>query len=430
MAGNWPLVRLSELVTKIGSGATPRGGAEAYLENGPFALIRSQNVLDFEFKYDGLAYIDDLQAKQLEGVSVESGDILINITGDSVARVCIVDPEVLPARVNQHVSIIRADPAELNQRYLFYVLASPVFKQHLLSIAGSGATRNALTKGDLEKVMVPRPSLSEQASISSLLGSIDDRIDLNRRMIASLEEVARTLFKDWFVDFNPVRAKIAGVGKNNAADFSAIFPSNFGEDRFPEGWGATADDIGLNIRETVLPGELPPETPYVGLEHIGKRRLVLTEIGTAKEVDSQKAVFKVGDLLFGKLRPYFHKVAIASSDGICSTDIFVFRPKPGISRMFLYLAFSSDAFVAHASRPQEGTRMPRADWGFMRSQIMAKPDLRVMTAFDDAVEPLITEAQKAARQNQTLAEVRDVLLPQLISGEIRVKDAESVVEAA
>ena len=106
--GEWDKLKLKEICKKIGSGATPSGGSNAYKVSG-ISLVRSQNVLDFSFSVDGLAFIDDEQAEKLNGVTVESGDVLINITGDSVARTCIVPEHILPARVNQHVSIVRVD---------------------------------------------------------------------------------------------------------------------------------------------------------------------------------------------------------------------------------------------------------------------------------------------------------------------------------
>jgi type I restriction enzyme S subunit len=157
MTLNWPQVRLGDICTKIGSGATPRGGKESYKETG-IALIRSQNVLDFSFSNIGLAYVDEKQASQLENVCVSEHDVLINITGDSVARACLAPKDYLPARVNQHVAIIRAKADMVYFKYILYVLQTK--KAHLLSIASSGGTRNALTKAMLEEMEFPLPPLA------------------------------------------------------------------------------------------------------------------------------------------------------------------------------------------------------------------------------------------------------------------------------
>ena len=163
---DWQTRTLGEVCMKIGSGATPRGGKDVYLEDGPYALIRSQNVYNAGFSHDGLAFISDEQANGLRNVEVFPDDVLLNITGDSVARVCQVAPEVLPARVNQHVAIIRPDPVSLDPGYLRYFLVHPETQATLLSWAGSGGTRNALTKEMIESFTVVVPSLPEQRAIT------------------------------------------------------------------------------------------------------------------------------------------------------------------------------------------------------------------------------------------------------------------------
>jgi type I restriction enzyme S subunit len=181
------------------------------LARGQFALIRSQNVYNDGFHHDGLAYIGEQHAAELANVEVLSADVLLNITGDSVARACQVDSAVLPARVNQHVAIIRPDQDRLDPCFLRYFLVSPEMQTKLLSWAGSGGTRNALTKAMIESFDIVAPeNIHEQRAIAHILGSLDDKIELNRRMSATLEAMARALFKSLFVDFDPVRAKIEG----------------------------------------------------------------------------------------------------------------------------------------------------------------------------------------------------------------------------
>ena len=200
---DWKEYKLGDICTKIGSGATPKGGKEAYL-GGRTTLIRSQNVLDFSFSWDGLAYINDEQASKLKGVEIEKGDVLLNITGDSVARVCMVPDSVLPARVNQHVAIIRGDRAKVFNEYILYYLQYK--KPYLLSLSQGGATRNALTKGMIEELIIPLPEITKQEAIVEILKSLDDKIECNRRINENLEQQAQALFKSWFVDFEPFKA--------------------------------------------------------------------------------------------------------------------------------------------------------------------------------------------------------------------------------
>lgn len=198
----WKTYMLGEICTKIGSGATPRGGKEAYFEIAEYSLIRSQNVLDFSFSTNGLAFISEQQANELKNVTIEKDDILLNITGDSVARVCQVPDEILPARVNQHVAIIRGNISKINQSFLKYYLLEPSFKGKMLSMSSSGATRNALTKVMIENFKVKVPDLATQNQIAQILTSLDDKIELNLQMNQTLEAMAQAIFKEWFVNFN------------------------------------------------------------------------------------------------------------------------------------------------------------------------------------------------------------------------------------
>ena len=169
-------MRLGDACAKIGSGATPRGGKDTYKSAG-IPLIRSQNVLDFSFAADGLAFIDDQQARLLNNVAVQENDVLINITGDSVARVCMAPADYVPARVNQHVAIVRANTQKADPYYLLYSLQ--FLKPHLLSIGSSGGTRNALTKQMLENLEINLPPLPEQIEIGRTLRALDDKIANN-----------------------------------------------------------------------------------------------------------------------------------------------------------------------------------------------------------------------------------------------------------
>ncbi|WP_132957890.1 restriction endonuclease subunit S [Rhizobium sp. BK251] len=345
----------------------------------------------------------------------------------SIAR---VPSFVTSGRITQDTVklVFRDDPAPEDISYIHWVLRTPQYRAYCAGHA-MGSAVVALSRSDFLKYPIPPASSATRVAVS-LLDSIDNKIELNRRIAATLEEMGRTLFKNWFIDFNPVRAKAEGRPSGLPEVTAALFPDRLGEDGLPEGWSATADSIGLNIRQQILPTEVEPETPYVGLEHVERRKLALETVGRAEDVESHKAVFKRRDLLFGKLRPYFHKVAIAPVDGICSTDILVFRPQDGIPPAYLYFAFSADGFVAKASGAQEGTRMPRADWGFMRKQPMARPTPRVLAEFDNVVGPLIERILVAIEQIRTLTSIRDTLLLNLISGELRVKNPRNAVEAA
>jgi type I restriction enzyme S subunit len=184
----WKLTQLKNLTTKIGSGATPRGGNAVYVDEG-VALIRSQNVYDHEFHWNGLARLTDEAAKDLQGVEVKPEDILLNITGDSILRTCMVEPEVLPARVNQHVAIIRSKPG-IPPRFLHLFLVQPRMK-HFLAGLDAGATRRAITKGQLEAVELLLPPDEILVRFAEVTNPWFQKINSNRsesRTLAALRD--------------------------------------------------------------------------------------------------------------------------------------------------------------------------------------------------------------------------------------------------
>ena len=182
----WEVKKLKNITSKIGSGATPKGGNESYKDEG-ISLIRSLNVHNNLFVYKDLAHIDDEQADALKNVVVEDGDVLLNITGASVARCCVVPNDVLPARVNQHVAIIR--PKELgNNIFICYQFTSNAYQQELLSIGKSnGATREALTKGQLEDLDIIVPPLSLQQEFADKIEAIEKQKELIKKSISETE---------------------------------------------------------------------------------------------------------------------------------------------------------------------------------------------------------------------------------------------------
>ncbi len=195
----WPTAKLDELCAKIGSGATPRGGNKSYKRSG-VALVRSMNVHMGTFKPDDLAFIGDGQAAKLNNVVLEADDVLLNITGASVARSCTLDNSILPARVNQHVCILRPEPTKLNYQYLMRFLTSAQTQQKLLRIAGAGATREAITKTELQKFQIPLPPLAEQKRIAGILDAADALRAKRRESLAQLDTLLQSTFLDMFGD--------------------------------------------------------------------------------------------------------------------------------------------------------------------------------------------------------------------------------------
>ncbi|MCS6997659.1 MAG: restriction endonuclease subunit S, partial [Casimicrobiaceae bacterium] len=235
----------------------------------------------------------------------------------------------------------------------------------------------------------------------------------------------------WFVDFDPVRAKASGEPPESICrrlgltpDLLALFPdrlvdSELGE--IPEGWEVgTLGDIANNPRRSLQANEIPASTPYIALEHIPRRCIALCEWSVADKVESNKFAFKRGEILFGKLRPYFHKVGVAPVDGVCSTDIVVVAPKSAEWFGCVLGHISGDAFIEHTNALSTGTKMPRTSWADMSRYPVALPSNALVQALDSVVRPLVDRIVAGVHQSRALAALRDTLLPKLISGKLRV----------
>lgn len=387
----WKEVRLGDVCTKIGSGATPSGGKEAY-KGGDYHLIRSQNVLDFAFSKDGLASINDEQANKLKNVEIIQGDVLLNITGDSVARCCIVPSEILPARVNQHVAIIRPRKEELDNNYLLYYLQ--YYKRQLLQIASAGATRNAITKAMIENLILPCPkSLADQRRIASILSSLDRKIELNNKINADLEEMAQAIFKNWFVDFEPFKD-----GKFVDSELGMI----------PEGWKVgTLGELcnfkrGKNLLTKnaidegvpVVAGGLEPSC-YHNVANTGAP--VITVSGSGANA--------------GFMRMYH--VPVWASD--CS---FIDISCENFYFVYCFLKVNSK-LLKHA---QTGAVQPHVKPSDIHDFELVIPSKESIFEFQDKVKPFFDKIAVIQKENSRLSLLRDTLLPRLMSGELEVPE--------
>lgn len=447
MAGEWHALHLGAVCKKIGSGATPRGGGSVYLEKGEVALIRSQNIHNDGFRREGLVYLTDEHAADLVSVEVQLEDVLLNITGDSVARSCQVASDVLPARVNQHVAILRTESEVLWPRFLRYALVAPSMQAEMLGLAAVGATRNALTKGMIESFEILAPKdVDEQRAIAHILGTLDDKIELNRRMNETLEAIARAIFKSWFVDFQPVRAKASGEPPESICrrlgltpDLLALFPdrlvdSELGE--IPEGWEVKPLE---ELAEKISKGTTPTRQDTVSAVDAPSVFFIkVKDISDAGEVNRRgleripasvhrgalrRSILEVGDLLFS-IAGTIGRVAIVDDDlaGSNTNQAVAFiRLKDHHAHLGLCLQHLRSDRIQEAANASvvQGVQanLSLASLGAFKIVLPADD---VLTLWNQASCGLYDTVTTLAAQTRTLAELRDVLLPKLLSGEIRV----------
>ncbi len=351
--------------------------------------------------------LDDLREMRFEHDEMEQyglmyGDIVM-CEGGEPGR-CALWKEVVPGMMIQK-AIHRIRPrACLDNRFLYYSFLY-LGRRGAFGPLLTGATIKHLPKEKLAKVEISFPSLDVQARIANVLSTYDDLIENNRRRMALLEEAARQLYREWFV-------RLRFPGHEHTRITNGV----------PEGWEAKIlGELCEEIRESVKPEAMEPDTPYIGLEHIPRRSISLCAWGVAEDVTSNKHRFREGEILFGKIRPYFHKVGVAFVDGVASSDAIVIRPNnPGLQGLVL-MTVSSDPFVAvTAQTMKEGSKMPRADWKQMQEYPVAVPPAGLLGSFEGSIQAIIGQLKALTFANQKLRAARDLLLPRLMNGEIAV----------
>ena len=303
----------------------------------------------------------------------------------------------------QRIITLHPKKGVLDCNFLKYSLMSPIMQQRIHARA-SGSTVQGIKNAELQKVEIDLPPFPVQARIGEILRNLDDKIEVNRRINMILERMSIMLFKHWFVDFGFFQEK-------------EFVNSEIGE--IPKGWIiGKVGDIGHTINKSADPQNIPPDTPYIGLEHMPRSSIALCEWGTASEVSSNKLQFSEKNFLFGKLRPYFKKVGIAPTNGVCSSDILVIYPKKVEYYGFLLCQLIQDEFIDFTNASSGGTRMPRTTWSQMANyQINIPPD-NLIAEFNQIVKPWLDQIVICVLEIKKLSEIRDFILPKLLSGEI------------
>jgi type I restriction enzyme S subunit len=324
-----------------------------------------------------------------------SGDVLFSYEtrlGDAALM-----PDGLRACLGRRMGLLRPVRAEVHPRFLLYSYLAPAFQAEIEKRAVRGATVDRIPLNELGEWPIVIPPLLEQRAIAEVLGALDDKIEANQSLCSIVGGLARA-------------EVVAGQA--------------LAEHAVPLG------NLVRRVTDIARPDELDAGIVYVGLEHIPRGSLFLTEWGSSDELASAKARFQPGDILFGKLRPYFKKVVIAPSAGVCSTDVLVLRPRQPEQSALALIVCSSDEVINYASAGSHGTRMPRVSWDYLSAWQCPVPSEGVIQTIQHRVEPMLQQALHLTHESVLLAQIRDALLPKLLSGELRVRDAETLVEEA
>lgn len=444
MAGEWPIVRIEDIAEKVAMG--PFGSSikvETFVNDG-IPIISGQHLNGFKVDDSpGHNFITNEHATKLMNANVQRGDVIFTHAGN-IGQVAYIPVTSKYERyiISQRQFYMRCHGEKIIPQFVVAYFKTPKGQHVLLANSTqTGVPSIAQPVTYLRSLKIPVPAIKEQQVIAHILGTLDDKIELNRKMNKTLEEMARAIFKSWFVDFGPVHAKAAvrlahpdwtNAQVSSAAlpklnpEIAELFPDSFEDSelgKIPKGWEVgTLGNVADHPRRGIKPKEIKSDTPYIALEHMPRNCIALSGWVTADNIESNKFEFKKGEILFGKLRPYFHKVGVAPVNGVCSTDIVVVAGKSVQWFGFILGHISSKEFVEYTNSGSIGTKMPRTSWIEMaRYQIVLPPEslANALTVF---IQPSIERIIANINESLTLSALRDTLLPKLISGELRIKE--------
>ena len=438
MASSWQQIKLGQLA-RITMGQSPKGelcnsiGEGVPLLNGPTEFGSSYPTAT-QFTTDPKRFS-------------ENGDLLFCVRGSTTGRM---------NWSNQEYAIGRGLAAFKHfegEDYKHFLRAIIEFKLPELLASATGSTFPNVSKNQLNDLEIFVPPLPEQKAIAHILGTLDDKIELNRQMNETLEAMAQALFKSWFVDFDPVidNALLAGndipnelaeraelrqaqldSGKANTnSEINDLFPSEFEFTEelgwIPHGWesGVLADICSYG-KGKINTSELTVEN-YVSTENMNKEK---AGISYASSIASTNQVpkFSVGQTLISNIRPYFKKIWLASFSGGRSNDVLSFQAHNSVANEYLFNLLYQDSFFDYMTATSKGTKMPRGDKAAIMSWSVAIPSSKLMEEFSELAKPMYLANNLRSLQTIELAKLRDTLLPKLMSGELRIPDAARLVD--
>ncbi len=401
--GKWGRVILREICDSVNYGYTASAKSEPI---GP-KFLRITDIVPNHIDWPSVPHCminEDKLGKYL----LKKDDIVIARTGATTGYAKRI-------RTNQHAIFasylvrIRIN-SKCNSKYIGYVIESDEYKQFIQLNIGGAAQPHANAQ-ILTSFPILLPPLPTQHIIASILSTYDDLIENNTRRIKILEDMAQTLYREWFVHYR-------FPGHENVP----MVQSELG--KIPQGWEVGKfKNIVENVKEKVKPGKHLNPLPYVPIDCIPRHSISLMEHKPSSEAKSSLIAFKRNDILFGAMRSYFHKVSLAPFNGITRQTCFVLRSKNANNYPFDLITTFQDSTVEYSSNHSTGSTIPYATWdlGLAIMPIVIPPN-SLIKQYSDVVTPLLNSIQMMLKKNTSLRQTRDLLLPKLISGEIDVSD--------
>ncbi|MEI2635727.1 MAG: restriction endonuclease subunit S [Methylotenera sp.] len=391
MASNWPTAKLGDVIDLFDSQRVPLNSRQREERQGRFPYYGAQGIIDHidDYIFDG-RYI--LVAEDGENLNSKKLPLALFATGKFW--------------VNNHAHILRGKPNIADDTFLLACLNNSDIKPFV-----TGAAQPKLSQGNMRLIEIPLPPVPVQQRIAGILSAYDELIENSQRRIKILETMARALYREWFVNFR-------FLGHENHPRVA----SSLGD--IPQGWEVKKlGDLIINNRRSTKPGTDLDERRYVPIDCLPPKSLALLEARPIEEAQSSLQLFEKGDILFGAMRPYFHKVAIAPFAGVTRTTCFVFKPAQPEWHAFGTMTAFDEETVAYANAHSQGATIPYAVWdGSLSEMPIVLPSPEVLERFEALVAPMLSQLAQSFFVLGNLRRTRDLLLPRLLSGQIALKD--------
>lgn len=422
-ADSWPIARQWSRLDDLCEGVFDCPHTTPVItDEGPY-VVRSQDVRTGIFRLDQAAHVsEETYQERIARAEPRFGDILYSREGTYFGLAAEV-PRGVRVCLGQRMVLIRPSD-KIDTRFLRLWLNSPVLHRHIMGFR-DGTVAERLNMPTIRGLPVPHISLSEQRAIAATLGALDEKIELNREMNATLDSMARALFRDWFVDFGPTRAKMEGRAPYLSPDLWPLFPDRLDAEGKPEGWEVRSVYDFANVVYGAPFASKQFNTDSAGIPLIRIRDLATHEPGVwTEEAHPKGHLIEPGDIVVGmdgEFRLHVWKGAPAwLNQRVCH-----FEPRPGVPTAFLAEALIEP--LAFFERGKVGTTVIHLGKGDIDTFRLLHPGTELLSAFGEIAGSLIDATVKNATESRTLAQTRDLLLPRLMSGELRVAEAERLI---
>jgi len=458
MLSEWEEIRLGDVLALITKGTTPPRG-KGFVDSG-INFIKSESIsYDGQIDKSKFCQIDIETHEKFKRSQIQEKDILFSMAGAFLGKNAVVAQEHLPANTNQALAILRIDQQLAIPKFISFCLRNPIMVSYVNSMSAQSAQPN-INFQEISSLPVKLPPLPEQKAIAHILGSLDDKIELNRKMNETLEAMAQAMFKSWFVDFDPVidnalaagntipeelaehaeqRKALGDKRKKLPPEIKKLFPSEFiFTDKMgwiPKGWEAkTVGDLVDTVSKT-YPLKSVSKVIFLNTGDIKEGKFLHNLKSDASSLPGQaKKSIQKGDILYSEIRPQNKRFAFVhfdSSEYVVSTKLMVLRSKGEVDSLFTYFILKQQDkidYLQMMAESRSGT-FPQITFDVLSKIQIVMPEASILNDFIELLlRPIFEKSLSKDKENETLSKLRDTLLPKLLSGELRIKDAEKLVE--